>query len=56
MIDRGAKRAVWNDEDEEDREIELGDGNISKKIKATAQDAEMTGKHLEEKLRSQVSF
>ena len=54
MIDRGEKRPVWDDADEGDREVELGDKNISKKLKS--EDGSLTGRQLEDKLRNQVSF
>lgn len=53
MIDRGAKRAVWSDDEEQEREISLGEKKITKKIKTGDQNT-ITGKQLEDKLRSQV--
>ena len=54
VIDRGEKRAVWSDEEECDREISLGDRNITKKLRTGDGDT-MSGRQLEVKLRSQVS-
>ena len=56
MIDRGAKRtAVWSDDEEEDREIELDNTNLNKKIRyQLAGNDTISGKDLEDKLRSQV--
>ena len=53
VIDRGEKRAVWSDEEECDREINLGDRNITKKLRTGDGDT-MSGRQLEVKLRSQV--
>lgn len=52
VIDRGEKRAVWSDEEECDREISLGDRNITKKLRTGDGDT-MSGRQLEVKLRSQ---
>ena len=44
---------MWSDEEECDREISLGDKNIAKKLR-TGDSNKISGKQLEEKLRSQV--
>ena len=54
VIDRGEKRAVWSDDEECDREISLGDKNITKKLKTGDSDT-ISGRQLEHKLRSQVN-
>lgn len=54
VLDRGGeKRPVWEDEEEVEREISLGDKNITKKLRTEDGSNTMSGKSLENKLRGQ---